>query len=127
MKALSIRPPWPYAIFLLEKDGENRDWHSNYRGPLLIHASKSWDQRGYDFLVNRMDKYVPSKKHHVYGAIVGIVDMVGCVDEWDSEWFFGDWFFLFENAREFQKPISWRGQLGFFDVPVYGKELFRER
>jgi hypothetical protein len=42
MKALSIRQPWAWAILHAGKRIENRDWRScYYRGPILIHASKS--------------------------------------------------------------------------------------
>lgn len=34
-----------------------------------------------------------------------------------SHWFFGPYGLVLEDAREFQKPIPYRGALGFFDVP----------
>ena len=46
MKALSIRQPWAWAIIHAGKDVENRPWGTRYRGPLLIHASKTLDQEG---------------------------------------------------------------------------------
>lgn len=116
MKCLSLKPPWPYAIFHLGKDVENRPWPIQYRGPLLIHSSKTWDQKGYDFLTRR-DEYVPSKDHHVFGAIVGQVELIGCVDQSDSEWFYGDYGFELARPVEFRRPIPWRGQLGIFFVP----------
>lgn len=117
MKAISLKPPWPYAIFHLGKDIENRRWPTKYRGPLLIHASKTWDEAGYDFLAYRFDEFVPSKEHHVFGAIIGQVSLVDCLDQSDSRWFFGDYGFKLENPKEFKKPIPYRGQLGIFDVP----------
>ena len=39
MKALSVRAPWWWAI-LHGKPVENRDWHTNFRGVVLLHASK---------------------------------------------------------------------------------------
>ena len=118
MKALSLQPPWPYAIFHLEKDIENRNWPTKYRGPLLIHAGKKWSQNGHVFLSGRMDEYIPHKDHHVFGAIVGQVDLVDCVDMSESRWFFGDWGWVFENPKEFRVPIPYPGQLGLFDVPA---------
>lgn len=42
MKALSIRQPWAHAILHLGKRVENRDWQGcAYRGPVLLHASKT--------------------------------------------------------------------------------------
>ena len=117
MRAISARPPWPYAIFYLDKDVENRQWPTPYRGPLLIHASKKWDQKGYKFITDWMDKYVPSKGHHVFGAIVGIAELVDCVSCYKSRWFFGDYGFVLENAVEFKQPIYYLGQVGIFNVP----------
>jgi len=42
VKALSIRQPWAWAILHAGKRVENRDWRGcDYRGPVLLHASKS--------------------------------------------------------------------------------------
>lgn len=40
MKVLSIRQPWAWLICAGYKDVENRDWRTNYRGRILIHAPK---------------------------------------------------------------------------------------
>jgi len=117
MKALSLKQPWAWAVLHTDKDVENRSWYCGYRGPLVIHGSKNWDQKGYEFLVYRMDVWVPEKERHVFGALQGIVEMVDCVDRCDSRWFFGDWGFVFEDPREFKRPIPWRGQQMLFDVP----------
>ena len=127
MKAISLKPPWPYAIFNCGKDIENRKWPTKYRGPLLIHASKTWDKAGYNFLTERMDEFVPSKEHHIFGAIIGRVNLIDCVDESDSRWFFGDYGFEFVDPEEFRKPIPYRGQLGLFDVPDRALTLVKER
>lgn len=123
MKALSIRQPWAWLIMRGIKDVENRNWKCNYRGPLLIHASKTWDPNGFDFISDRMDEYVPSKEYHSYGRIIGVVDMVDCVDVCESKWFFGPWGFVFENPRIYEKPVPHRGRLGLFDVPLWPEKL----
>ena len=41
MRTLSIRQPWAWLIVHGHKDVENREWATDYRGPLLIHASKT--------------------------------------------------------------------------------------
>jgi hypothetical protein len=40
MKTISVIQPWASAITLGLKRVETRSWKTNYRGPLLIHASK---------------------------------------------------------------------------------------
>lgn len=117
MRAISIRQPWAFAIFRLGKDIENRTRPTKFRGPLLIHASKTWSKEGYNFITNRLDEFVLSEKQHVFGAIIGQVTLIDCVSESDSRWFFGDYGFEIENPIEFLKPIPWKGQLGIFDIP----------
>jgi hypothetical protein len=45
MKILSIRQPWAYLITRGSKNIENRGWPTNYRGPVLIHASLKIDKQ----------------------------------------------------------------------------------
>lgn len=117
MKALSLKQPWAYVIVHGHKDIENRKWPTDYRGPLVIHASKGWSQDGYDYLCGPRDLWIPRREDYVFGALIGIVDLVDCVDRHESEWFWGDWGFVLRNARGFKKSVPWRGQLGLFDVP----------
>jgi hypothetical protein len=42
MRALSVRPPWAWAIAHADKRIENWSWSTSYRGPLLIHASRTF-------------------------------------------------------------------------------------
>jgi len=41
LRALSLRQPWAWLVTNGSKDIENRSWHTNHRGPLLIHASSN--------------------------------------------------------------------------------------
>jgi activating signal cointegrator 1 len=41
MRALSLWQPWATLIALGEKKIETRHWHTDYRGPVAIHAAKS--------------------------------------------------------------------------------------
>lgn len=117
MKALSIRQPWAWLIAEGIKDIENRTWKTDYRGKLIIHASKLWDQEGYEFITYKKRGWVPGKNYHHYGMILGIVEMVDCVNHHTSEWFFGPWGFVFEKAKMINTPIKYRGALGLFNVP----------
>lgn len=42
MRAISLWQPWASAIALGSKRIETRSWSTSYRGPLAIHAAKSW-------------------------------------------------------------------------------------
>lgn len=103
-KALSIRQPWCHHILFDGKDVENRDWATKFRGEVLIHASKGFDT------CDRED--IEARNMHL-GGIVGIMEIVDCVSEMDSKWFFGKFGFVILNARPIEF-ISCKGALGFF-------------
>ena len=56
------------------------------------------------------------------GAIVGEVDITGCVTESNSPWFSGPYGFTLANPKPYKYPIPYKGHLGFFDVQLQGKE-----
>jgi hypothetical protein len=43
MKAISLWQPWASLIATGAKKMETRSWATNYRGPLAIHAAKTWN------------------------------------------------------------------------------------
>jgi hypothetical protein len=47
-------------------------------------------------------------KELVRGAIVGVVDVVDCVDKHKSKWFGGPVVFVLKNPRPLKKPIAQR-------------------
>lgn len=125
MKALAIRQPWAWAILHAGKDIENRDWSTTFRGTVLIHASAGMTRSEYDDGMDSIKYAVhpdsalsqfPRFEDLQRGGIVGQVDIVDCIRDSDSNWFFGEYGFVLRNA----KPLpfrSFKGMLGFFDVP----------
>ncbi|WP_181162423.1 ASCH domain-containing protein [Burkholderia contaminans] len=81
MKALSIQQPWAWLIAHADeyddpKRIENRNWATRYRGPLLIHASKTFDRSGYESVLEvrpDLESVMP-----VAGAMER-VDVIDCV------------------------------------------------
>lgn len=122
MKAISIKQPWAIAIFR-GKDVENRSRPSNYRGPLLIHASLKIDMAGYDFIKKNFPSVLRCENHE-RGCIIGKVDMVDCMADHPSKWFAGPFGYVFKNPVLFKTPIPYKGQLGIFNVP---DEILKER
>ncbi len=117
MKALSIKQPWAWAIIHAGKDVENRTWFTHYRGPLLIHASKSYDMKGKQWIKNEFGIRVPAALPR--GGIVGQVTLAHCVNGSPSHWFQGPYGFLLEDP----KPLPFvpcKGQLMFFEAPEQG-------
>jgi len=124
--ALSIKQPWAWAIIDGHKSIENRDWKNKprYRGPLLIHASKSYDKTGASWI---NDQFPELRIPNLYvgegmGGIVGIAYFTDIVRYSESPWFFGPLGLVLEQA----KPLPFfpcKGQLGFFNVD-YPDDLF---
>lgn len=116
---ISVMQPWPYAMFHLGKDCENRSWRLPPRlvgVPVLIHAGKRLDKPGVDWLRNKGFR-VPNDLP--MGGIVGAVVFTGCtgsckrVSEWAERGLMLQWWI--GAAREL--PFHpYPGRLGFFSV-----------
>lgn len=122
MKVLSIRQPWAFLIANGLKDLENRDWPTSFRGPLLIHAGKQFEDEAIDWILDRLEdgdmrkRLLVGKSAFQCGGIVGVAKMVDCVTWSDSKWFCGEYGFVFERVTPLPfMPL--RGQLKFFDAP----------
>ncbi len=121
MKALSLMQPMAWAMFH-GKDTENRGRRFSHRGQLLIHASKNFNMEHYRWIVendNRLVTFIPEHFSPVFvrGAIIGIVNVIDCVENHGSRWFTGPHALVVNDAREFAKPIPYRGYPGIFNVP----------
>ena len=134
MKAITVRQPWAWAIMHAGKDVENRSRNiaGSYRGPLVIHAAKSYDDDwmgAAEFIEDLTDEAIPpfdsGHGSEVLGAALGIVDLTGshwpdaalCFDsrclwgQWDS------WHLALASPRPFIEPIPYRGALGLWEFP----------
>jgi hypothetical protein len=115
VKALSIRQPWAWLIVTGYKDIENRSWRTNYRGPLLIHASRAIDPTSLDRIEGRYGLRIPAKKL-LRGGIIGVVELVDVVREYRSPWFDGEGFaWVLANPRPLDF-VEMSGRLGLFDI-----------
>lgn len=136
---LSVRQPWAWLICEGLKDVENRNWKTNYRGTLYIHAGKLFDWNAMYWMLDRslvthaaaleVSKHfgiVPSEKcgfkimknKEEFGAIVGRVDLIDCGRS-QSVWAQQDVKYHW-TVRHGQHivPIPMRGQLGLFQSPM---------
>jgi hypothetical protein len=112
IKILSLMPPWPWLMThglpgVPMKDVENRTWATNYRGLVLVHASKNWDGETFSFYqmprrrkdVRDGDKFQipalvpaaikevmpPWSKCYPMGGVVGMFTIVGLISEEDKD------------------------------------------
>lgn len=124
MKALSVKNPWAWAIIHGGKDVENRTWTTTYRGPILIHASKSWaDGAAHNLMVQRalerVGRDIAYPTYEARGVILGQVELVDCVEDSESLWAEkGAWHWVLQNPRPLLTPIPVKGSLGLWDYPV---------
>lgn len=128
IKALSIRQPWAWAIINAGKDIENRNWTTKFRGPFCIHAAKGMTLAEWDDAMDFIDRQFPVPLASKFGrrasavnshegrrgGIIGVAEIVDCVEASTSPWFMGRYGFVLENVRAVPF-IPVRGALGFFD------------
>jgi len=120
MKALSIRQPWASLIALGIKDIENRSWATDFRGRIYIHASQKFDNAALkwmlDFGFSLFHTLLLHSNRVPRGAIIGEVDIVGCVTQSNSRWFEGEYGFVLSKPQIYDQPIPYKGKLGLFEV-----------
>ena len=124
MKALSLRQPWLVTILTLDKRVENRKWPTKYRGPILLHASKSMKREEFFDVLHFVRRVCGEEAYRDFpirpvvqlGGIVGRARIVDCVTSHESPWFFGPYGFVLEDVEPLPfVPCS--GALGLWNVP----------
>lgn len=124
MPVLSIRQPWAWLIVNGHKDVENREWATRFRGPVLIHAGKTFTRAYYeevkedlDFLFADHAPVLPAFDNIERGGVVGMATISDCVQRSDSLWFTGRFGFVLTDQRRLPfHPCA--GKLGFFDAEI---------
>lgn len=133
MKTLSIMQPWAWLIVNGHKDIENRTWKNTnqglrFRGRCLVHAGKKIDggKRYYPdfqrYIKTSFGVDIPAIDDLQLGGIVGVMNVIDCVTQHNSPWFFGKYGFVIDAA----KPLTFmpcNGQLGFFDAQYDTQEV----
>ena len=128
MRVLSLRPVWAWAVIHAQKTVENRSWNTDYRGPLLIHASGSMAESAEhtEWVKRATGIVVPDILDA--GAIIGAVDLVDVLapdeplpDKRGRKWAADDCLhWIFANPRACE-PVDVLGKLRLWDFD--GKEL----
>ncbi|MDE5889208.1 MAG: ASCH domain-containing protein, partial [Bacilli bacterium] len=123
MKVLSIRQPWASIIINGYKCYEFRSWKTNFRGKVLIHASK-------DVETEYLSRFESLGLEYPTSAILGSVEITDCVpvtEEFEDELIkknelvYGatrgraGYGFKVENIIKFDEVIPANGNLGFWD------------
>jgi hypothetical protein len=127
MKVLSVRQPWAGLICSGIKDVENRVWQTNYRGTILIHATAKPDRERLHDIIDLKKAIIPSETtiNVSNSAIIGTVDIVGCVPNSPSIWAETLCFhWQLKNAVLFRKPIKdVKGKLSLWEYDITKEEI----
>jgi hypothetical protein len=125
MKALTVKQPWAYLIMRGLKDVENRTRQTKYRGPLAIHAAQkpsiAWTKRSEVGLSHLSQQdydvaWLVREENWDAGCVLGVVDLIDCVRDSDSQWAFPDhWHLILANPRRVTIPIPATGRLGLWE------------
>lgn len=146
MKCLSIQQPWAQYIAAGIKDIENRPWGlKNFPQRVLIHTGKKKQFESLDKLPLLYQLIAENAEHlgivpliedMPTGAIIGVVDIVGCStnDATCSDWAgFSDdpehpvYNLHLANARLFKEPIlNVKGKQGIFEYPDIAEDNMPE-
>jgi len=123
MKVLSIKEPWATLIINGYKEYEFRSWKTNYRGKILIHASKNMEK-------DKVKRFSDLKLEYNPGCIIGEAEIVDCIAvtrEFENdlinknELVYGasrnrnGYAWKLENVKIIEKPIAVKGRLGLWD------------
>jgi hypothetical protein len=110
IKVLTVRQPWAWAILHAGKDIENRTWSTDYRGTLVIHAAAKLHRH------TAMPPGVrgPERDELIFGAMLGMVDLVDVVTHSESRWFDGPYGWVMENPRALSDAFFCKGRLGLW-------------
>jgi hypothetical protein len=73
MKCLSVAQPWAWAIIFGGKWIENRNWKTDYRGRLAVHASRNRNFGG--FAWRDVPGWSPPLDTLDYGCVIGFVEL----------------------------------------------------
>jgi hypothetical protein len=105
---LSVRQPYAWAIIEGIKDIENRNWSTKIRGRIYIHAGSNKTELGggFDYLRQKRVKNIPEEDELIFGALIGCVEIVDCVESSQSRWHSPKMFgFVLRNPRTLARPI----------------------
>lgn len=142
MKVISLWQPWAQLIVEGKKYDETRSWKTNYRGEILIHASKKpifdgislMGSNEMDYLKQALelpDDCMRWRNRMPCGAIIGKAKLVDCklIDTeyrefvqtfCPAEFAFGDfsvgrYAWVMQDAVKFEQPIPVKGRQGIWN------------
>jgi len=141
MKALSGYAEWFWLLAKNIKPVENRSWsltrffdREELPIRIYLHASKTPASKDdiafirHKLLPEQLQEFNAVNWKYYRGAIIGEITVTDQVTANEiamkavkSGWFFGPFGFVVENGELYDPPISYKGQLWFFEVTLPSK------
>jgi hypothetical protein len=141
MKVISLWQPWATLVAIGAKQYETRNWRTDFRGPIAIHATQSVSSECWRICkaepINtllRRGGYAPGRCSWrgclPMGCIVAVADLVDCVgtDGYPAssieralgDWNSGRFGWHLENVRclEGSRPVYCKGAQGLWNLPA---------
>lgn len=133
MKAITLHQPWASLIVLNFKSFETRNWATNFRGELAIHAAKRPVKPAeIDAVVNLISdaKTVEVIKNYDYpfGCVVATCNLIDCItmtpefiasqsltERATGDWSEGRFAWRLEEVRSLDQPVPISGQQGLWE------------
>jgi hypothetical protein len=126
MKALSIREPWIGAILSGAKTVEVRARPTRHRGPLYLHASRTFGSAEREHLerLRGLGHSLPDPEPERLGAVVGKARLLDCrlmqPEDWQAALVEPRpgrlWAWVLAEAKPLAKPLRVPGQRTLFEV-----------
>lgn len=121
-RAITLRPPWAWAVVRAGKRIENRSWPTSYRGSIYIHAGcariTSQERASLAQRLQTLGMQYPDESEMARSAIVAVAILVGCVrlaPDQLGAWAVADsWHWLLEDVHPLEQPIAMPGRLGLW-------------
>lgn len=132
LKCLTLTQPWASLVAFGAKRIETRSWSTDYRGPLAIHAAKTWtlDDRQTCLLTPFRQVLTEHGITHTnqlpLGAIVAVANLVACAQVTDAlntlpnperafgNYAVGRYMWMLTDVRPLPQPLPCRGSLGLW-------------
>ena len=105
-RALSIRQPWCWLILDGHKTIEVRHWATPFRGYFALHASKIFDEDGFEYLKSLMS--IPAREEYPKGVICGYAYLFEVKDFSDRD------VFTLLKDRHLNNPDWWHPSMHGF-------------
>lgn len=128
LKAITLHEPWTYLVGRY-KWFETRDWPTNYRGKIAIHAAKKQDDT--DYWCSELSDLLPPIEQLPFKSVVAIADLTDCIkmteefigQQSETElrcglWKPGRYAWKLENVQILDQLIPARGMPGLWDIDL---------